>query len=949
MLSPPIVRAGVARQKTTNSPAAPNRRMGSASRIAPLQLPPINPTAKHTRFSRSSSADIDNDDIQPPFTSAQLQSATVAFESATVASILSTASTTASTASLPTPFSDGASSHSANFSYATTSHEPTDQHAWWLTFESSYHEAQFRLSMRSQSDARLACVVFVVLYAGAIANHSIQYDNNHSLMLQRLLLLLASLLLTAVMAAWSIGYKRYETSRQLAILAVGVCASTLWILAFSLHAAALTQQSQPAAVMLYNALWVVGCRPLLLPYAVLQLVVSCVVFTVVASVDPPIDDTAAQLFFASLCVWLQAVALAAYVRHMDAASRSHYCQTLSLHFLHQHNQQLTSDTRQLKSDFFVLTLERFDIADVEEEGKVLSSAMEQAMGKLQALGKSQQLPPAVLKEIMAVVSLLGSGSDLFKAKMEHTSLSGEDDEMTRYIYETLNGEHNRASNPPTQRSITHPAKATATSTDLGTITEGAAKAAMASGGVMSVGVEMASEVDRSLSGLLAQLEDWNLDLFEVSNMTAGRPLYFIGMALLKRYNCLAEFNLDAVKLSNFLREMEAGYGVNNPYHNSIHAADVARSVHYFIQCGRLTDYCSSLDIFTLIIASLAHDFQHPGKNNAYLVSVRDERALIYNDRSVLENFHTAQTFHLLLNSNTHGGSSSSSTSSAASTTSNCNFLSHLSHKDYLSFRKTVVELVLATDLAHSNEFLGRFKNWFVNATATGGTIAIGVAGSPTAASTVAAVGGNGGVADGLVGGVMGGGGVSHVFQSTGIAQLDNEARLMVMKMALKCADIGHSAKRLPLHEKWTARITEEFYRQGDEERKQSLPISPFMDRRKANLSQSQTGFIDYVCQPLYGAWFKFLDPDERRQREMHDERLRLLRGEWEREARDDGTGGRGGGSAESGSIGSGEYDWVRKRTASQMRLDEEMVGVLEQLKRNREHWKAWQGPSTTKT
>ena len=716
-----------------------------------------------------------------------------------------------------------------------------------------------------------------------------------------------------------------------------MCASTLWILAFGIHAAALARACQPAAVIVFNTLWLIGCRPLLVSHAVVQLAISCTLFTILACVNPSSDDTAVQLFFAVLCVWLHAAAVAVCLRRMDAASRSYYSHTLSLHFLHQHNQQLTSDTRQLKSDFFVLTLERFDIADVEEEGKVLSSAMEQAMGKLQALGKNQQLPPVVLKEIMAVISLLGSGSDLFKAKMEHTSLAGEDDEMTRYIYETLNGEHNRNAHTPTQRTLTYVPRANATSTDLTTINEGAASAATMGGGVVSVGMEVASEVDRSLSGLLAQLEDWNLDLFEVSNMTAGRPLYFIGMALLKRYNCLTDFSLDAVKLSNYLREMEAGYGTHNPYHNSIHAADVARSVHYFIQCGRLTHYCTKLEIFTLIIASLAHDFQHPGKNNAYLVSVRDERALIYNDRSVLENFHTAQMFHLLLNNSGGNGGADAST--------NCNFVSHLSHKDYSTFRRTMVELILATDLAHSNEFLGRFNHWYVNATAMSSGAGSAAGGASTGSVSVTALAATGVMdssAISMAGGSVGGSSsVSHAFQSTSVTQLDNEPRLMVMKMALKCADIGHSAKRLQLHEKWTARITEEFYRQGDEERKQSLPISPFMDRRKANLSQSQTGFIDYVCQPLYGAWFKFLDPDERRQREMHDERMRLLKGEWERQVVDDGNGGKSSGGAEE----AGDHEWVRKRTASQMRLDEDLVSVLEQLRRNREHWKGWHAPS----
>ena len=53
---------------------------------------------------------------------------------------------------------------------------------------------------------------------------------------------------------------------------------------------------------------------------------------------------------------------------------------------------------------------------------------------------------------------------------------------------------------------------------------------------------------------------------------------------------------------------------------------------------------------------------------------------------------------------------------------------------------------------------------------------------------------------------------------------------MILKMALKCADVGHAAKALTLHKNWSLRIIEEFYRQGDEERKRGIPISPFMVR-----------------------------------------------------------------------------------------------------------------------
>lgn len=186
--------------------------------------------------------------------------------------------------------------------------------------------------------------------------------------------------------------------------------------------------------------------------------------------------------------------------------------------------------------------------------------------------------------------------------------------------------------------------------------------------------------------------------------------------------------------------------------------------------------------------------------NAFHVQVRDAKAVLYNDRSVLENHHLAQSYFLLNRPEN-------------------NIFAELSAKDYAQVRKMIVDLVLATDLSTHFDFLAQFKS------------------SVSSGSLDAA-------ADKLVG--------PNAFAN----------RMMLHKMALKCGDVGHAAKSRVLHEKWTHRVAEEFYRQGDEERKRGLAISPFMDRQKANLPQSQIGFLEYLVMPLFTAWTKFLELDD---------------------------------------------------------------------------------------
>ncbi|KAL4548957.1 hypothetical protein Ndes2526B_g01490 [Nannochloris sp. 'desiccata'] len=48
-----------------------------------------------------------------------------------------------------------------------------------------------------------------------------------------------------------------------------------------------------------------------------------------------------------------------------------------------------------------------------------------------------------------------------------------------------------------------------------------------------------------------------------------------------------------------------------------------------------------------MIAALAHDMDHPGVSNAFLVNARDSLALAYNDASVLENRHVACLYKLI--------------------------------------------------------------------------------------------------------------------------------------------------------------------------------------------------------------------------------------------------------------------------------------------------------------
>lgn len=99
-------------------------------------------------------------------------------------------------------------------------------------------------------------------------------------------------------------------------------------------------------------------------------------------------------------------------------------------------------------------------------------------------------------------------------------------------------------------------------------------------------------------------------------------------------------------LWRFIEEVSKYYK-QVPYHNFYHCADVVHATFLLLSRIRLSAGITPLECFALLIAAVAHDMDHPGVNNAFLVNSRDKLALTYNDSSVLENRHVACLYALV--------------------------------------------------------------------------------------------------------------------------------------------------------------------------------------------------------------------------------------------------------------------------------------------------------------
>lgn len=97
-----------------------------------------------------------------------------------------------------------------------------------------------------------------------------------------------------------------------------------------------------------------------------------------------------------------------------------------------------------------------------------------------------------------------------------------------------------------------------------------------------------------------------------------RPLVWLGMTIMTRFEVPRTLNCDEATLQNWLTVIEANYHSTNTYHNSTHAADVLQSTAYFLQRNRIKALLDPLDLTACLIAAAIHDVDHPGKTR-YLI------------------------------------------------------------------------------------------------------------------------------------------------------------------------------------------------------------------------------------------------------------------------------------------------------------------------------------------
>ncbi|XP_055599237.1 dual specificity calcium/calmodulin-dependent 3',5'-cyclic nucleotide phosphodiesterase 1-like [Uranotaenia lowii] len=192
--------------------------------------------------------------------------------------------------------------------------------------------------------------------------------------------------------------------------------------------------------------------------------------------------------------------------------------------------------------------------------------------------------------------------------------------------------------------------------------------------------------------VLKCLDDWSFDVFALAEAGNCQPVKYLGYDLLNRYGTIHKFKIPPAMLETFLSRIEEGYcRFRNPYHNNLHAADVAQTVHHILCQTGMMHWLTDLEIFATLLAALIHDYEHTGTTNNFHVMSGSDTAMLYNDRAVLENHHISAAFRVLKEDD-------------------CNVLQNLSKEEYRELRSLIIDMVLATDMSFHFQQLKNMRN-----------------------------------------------------------------------------------------------------------------------------------------------------------------------------------------------------------------------------------------------
>jgi hypothetical protein len=282
------------------------------------------------------------------------------------------------------------------------------------------------------------------------------------------------------------------------------------------------------------------------------------------------------------------------------------------------------------------------------------------------------------------------------------------------------------------------------------------------------------------------ITSFDFNIFELKKKIGyDNILPIMGFAVLKTLGLADNKIISIKKLKPFLKSVSNSYLKTTLYHNSLHGADVTQSLMVFFLNSNSEEICETtvLDLLGMIISAMGHDLGHPGLNNGFHINASTELGITYNDKSCLENFHSAYLFRILRKEEN-------------------NILEKFSVQNYKTIRKRMISQILATDMANHGENISLIRSKIKSRQYQ----------------------------------------EKFLFLS-GNDKTKFEEQQILLDYLIHMADLGHNCKKFDISVIWIQLLCEEFWAQGDQERERGLPISFMCDRNNIDVPASQIGFL----------------------------------------------------------------------------------------------------------
>ena len=282
-------------------------------------------------------------------------------------------------------------------------------------------------------------------------------------------------------------------------------------------------------------------------------------------------------------------------------------------------------------------------------------------------------------------------------------------------------------------------------------------------------------------------------------------------------------NLDPQSLRAFFDELRLGYFfkadeidysiIRREYHTFTHAMDVMVTTHALLKSGGGV-FFSSGERASLVLAALGHDVLHTGVNNSFLIQANHPYFQELGEESLQEKRSARFVLELL---DKHGILVESEGMDEAQ------------RNEIIELRNMIEQSILWTDIKRHNEQMEAIKN------AKGHILSI-----------LQKNRGNNKNEEVI------GAGVPDLDSGLNIASsLDHETKTLLASFILHSADISNPGKSWEHCERWAVLVMNEFFSQGDLQKKLGLKPSMNCDRDTVSVPGCQIGFGKFVIRDLY--------------------------------------------------------------------------------------------------